>query len=331
MVNILNQVNWGIIGCGDVCEVKSGPAFDKVPHSKLIGVMRRNADKAADYAKRHKVPKYYNDAERLINDPEINAIYIATPPATHKEYAIMAMYAGKPVYIEKPLTINSEQTRKLIEHHQKTEIRATGAYYRRRLPLFEKVKSLIEARSIGEPRAISVRLAIPTMNDQIAKSESNWRLNPDISGGGLFHDLAPHMLDILIWIFGAPSKCFANTLIQSKEGKVADYVSMIALFNKNIALDGTWIFDTHEYCKEDRCTITGSEGVLSFSFFKAAPLILKNENNEQSFTFTNHENIQFEMIKDTVAYFRGEKANPCSLEEVLVSMEMLDVVNHHKN
>ena len=89
-------IHWGIIGCGDVTEVKSDPAFSKVPASKLVAVMRRNADKARDYAARHNVPKWYNDATQLINDPEVNAVYIATPPLQHEEYTIAALRASQP-------------------------------------------------------------------------------------------------------------------------------------------------------------------------------------------------------------------------------------------
>ena len=77
------NILWGIIGCGNVTELKSGPAFNKVPDSKLIAVMRRDREKAEDYAERHKVPKWYDDADKLINDTEVNAIYIATPPSSH--------------------------------------------------------------------------------------------------------------------------------------------------------------------------------------------------------------------------------------------------------
>src|SRR6185369_16685284 len=107
MKTIAGIVNWGIIGCGDVCEVKSGPAFNKVPNSKLVAVMRRDEAKAADFAKRHWVPKYYSDAAQLINDPEVNAIYVATPPSSHAQYMEDALSAGKPVYVEKPVTVSS--------------------------------------------------------------------------------------------------------------------------------------------------------------------------------------------------------------------------------
>lgn len=106
------MVNWGIIGCGNVTEVKSGPAFSKVENSRLVAVMRRNAALAEDYAKRHNVPKFYSKASDLINDPEVNAIYIATPPGSHMEYALEVIKAGKPVYIEKPMAVNYAECEK---------------------------------------------------------------------------------------------------------------------------------------------------------------------------------------------------------------------------
>lgn len=79
-MEILTEINWGIIGAGNVTEMKSGPAFGKVPHSRLVAIMRRDMAKAEDYARRHQVPRWYVDAEELIRDREVNAIYVATPP-----------------------------------------------------------------------------------------------------------------------------------------------------------------------------------------------------------------------------------------------------------
>src|SRR5688572_22425115 len=103
----MDKINWGIIGCGDVTEVKSGPAFNRVRDSALVAVMRRDEAKVKDYASRHQVPAWYTDAQVLINDPGINAIYVATPPSTHEEYAIAALKAGKPVYVEKPMSVDT--------------------------------------------------------------------------------------------------------------------------------------------------------------------------------------------------------------------------------
>ena len=103
----VKKIRWGVIGCGEATEKKSGPAFPLVEGSSVVAVMRRNAQKAKDYAKRHNIPKYYTDPLELLDDDEVNAVYIATPPSTHATYAIMAMKSGKPVYVEKPMAASS--------------------------------------------------------------------------------------------------------------------------------------------------------------------------------------------------------------------------------
>ncbi len=103
-------LRWGILGCGNVTEVKSGPAYQKTDGFKVIAVMRRDAAQCEDYAKRHGIPKFYSDADLLINDPEIDAIYIATPPDSHKYYALKIAQAGKICCIEKPMAPSYEES-----------------------------------------------------------------------------------------------------------------------------------------------------------------------------------------------------------------------------
>jgi predicted dehydrogenase len=166
-MKISGNVKWGIIGCGDVTEVKSGPAFRKVENSDLIAVMRRNGEKAADYAKRHNVPKWYDDAEKLINDPDVNAIYVATPPDTHAEYAIKSMKAGKPVYVEKPMAMNTAECQQMIDVSKQTGMPLFVAYYRRAQPYFVKIKQLIEMPAIGEIKMINLILHLPAKPEEL--------------------------------------------------------------------------------------------------------------------------------------------------------------------
>lgn len=321
---IKEEVRWGIIGCGDVCEVKSGPAFSKVSNSRLVAVMRRDEAKAKDYAKRHHVSKFYSDAQQLINDPEVNAIYIATPPAQHEEYAIKSMLAGKPVYIEKPLALNAESCISIRETSLSQQVPATGAYYRRALPLFNKVKLLLAEKRIGTVKLVLLNtLQSPTKNT-ITKTPDNWRINPEQSGGGLFHDLAPHQLDLMYWFFGKPVEMIGRSLNQNKAHAVPDLTSFEALFNNTIFFRGIWAFNVHESAVADTCEIIGDRGVLKFSFFTGATLEIKTEEGNESIDFTNPPHIQQPMIEKVVQYFRGEGENPCSMDEAFVSMRMLD-------
>jgi predicted dehydrogenase len=201
-MKILETVNWGIIGVGDVTEVKSGPAFYKSEHSSLVAVMRRNADKAADYARRHGVQKWYSNASELINDPRVDAVYIATPPDSHAAYAIEAMRAGKPVYVEKPMARNSAECQKMLEVSEQTGMPIWVAYYRRSLPAFLRAKELIESGEIGKPLMVVIKLHKQAAERCLAKEDMNWRVNSDIAGAGHFFDLASHQFDYLDFVFG---------------------------------------------------------------------------------------------------------------------------------
>jgi predicted dehydrogenase len=321
---IQGDVRWGIIGCGDVCEVKSGPAFSKVLNSTLQVVMRRDLEKAKDYAQRHNVPKFYNDAHDLISDPEVNAVYIATPPAQHEEYAIQSMAAGKPVYIEKPLALDSASSIRIKEASLKYNVRATGAYYRRELPLFKKVKSMLDENALGKIKLILLRtLQSPTKN-MITQTPDNWRVNPALSGGGLFHDLAPHQLDLMYYFFGKPLEMNGRSVIQEKDSKVPDVTSFDALFRDDVLFKGVWAFNVDEQAVTDSCEIIGDKGMLSFSFFSGARLEIKTESGTEVLEFTNPTHIQQPMIEKVVRYFKGEGENPCSVEDALISMQMID-------
>lgn len=313
-MKINGTVNWGIIGCGDVCEVKSGPAFNKVPNSRLVAVMRRDEEKAADFARRHQVPKYYSDASKLINDPDVNAIYVATPPSSHAMYMEEALKAGKPVYVEKPVTTSASFCEKMIEASTRLNGLVSVAHYRRELPLFRKVKELIVAGAIG--RVTLMKLS--TLQSKTTRID--WRIQPDVSGGGLFHDLSPHQLDISYWLFGKPVDVRGHSLNQLNFFNAPDLATIEITFANNVLLQGLWAFNVGEAASQDLCEIAGTGGMIRFSFFKKSTIEINGSVMEMDYP----ENIQKPMIEAVVKYFRGEGENPCSLEEALVVMKMID-------
>ena len=324
MCNITGTVNWGIIGCGDVCEIKSGPAFNKVPLSKLVAVMRRNRDKAKDFAMRHGVPNFYTDANELIDNKEVNAIYIATPPSSHELYLEMALKAGKPVYVEKPVSINAASVARMIAMEEKYNGKVCVAHYRRSLPLFNKIKQLVQEDAIGKAKLILLRTLQPSSSKVILKTTDNWRINPEISGGGLFHDLSPHQLDILYWIFGAPQLVQVMAANQGKQYNAADLVIVQMAFVNDIYFDGVWDFNVAELATEDSCKIIGDKGHISFSFFRNSVIELVTDEGNQVLEMDYPVTIQQPHIDQVVKYFRGENVNPCTLQEALVTMQVMD-------
>ncbi|RCH56619.1 gfo/Idh/MocA family oxidoreductase [Mucilaginibacter hurinus] len=320
------QINWGIIGCGDVTEKKSGPAFNKVPNSRLVAVMRRDGEKAADYARRHSVGKWYGDSDAMLNDPDINAVYIATPPAFHLPYALAALKIGLHVYVEKPVTLNADEAGQMAAAAKISKAKLTVAHYRRAVPLFIKIKELLDNNSIGEVRTVQMRLWQSRKAPLVAGTESNWRVQPHLSGGGYFHDLAPHQLDLMLYYFGEPEKYHGFSLNQAKLTPADDNVNGQILFKSGITFNGSWCFNVGENEQDDKCEIVGTKGKITFAVFGNYIRL-----NDELIEFTHPEHIQQPMIEQVVRYFNDERNNPCSAEEAVTLMEIMDAFTNNPN
>lgn len=317
----MDQVNWGIIGCGNVTEKKSGPAFNKIEGSKLVAVMRRNASKAEDYARRHGVRKFYTDASLLINDPEVNAVYIATPPDTHAKHAIEAMKAGKAVYVEKPMARNMAECEEMIRVSEQTGQPLFVAYYRRRLPVFLKIKELIDAEEIGDVRFIHVQFHNPLKPEELdPDKEPGWRVFPEISGGGHFHDMAAHQFDYLEYLFGPIKEAKGFSLNQAGYYPADDMVTAAFLFESGIAGTGSWCFTVPENLKTDSATILGSDGKITFSFFEHQHIFVeKSDGSNQHYHIPHPENIQQPLIQTIVDELLGRGKSPSTGETAIRS------------
>jgi len=320
------HIHWGIIGCGDVTEVKSGPAFNKIAGSSLYAVMRRDHQKAADYAQRHQVPVFYSDAMALIKDPIINAVYIATPPDSHELYALATIEAGKPVYVEKPMTLNSFSAKKITAFAKEKDVKLVVAHYRNAQPIFLKVKELLKQNVIGKllTAQIDYRRKPPTAKELLQPTLA-WRLNPAQSGGGLFHDLAPHQLGLMQFFFGNP--VFSKGISGNHHSATIadDLITGLALFEKGIQFSGVWNFNAAPDQESDVCIIRGTKGSIEFSVFNNTSIrVLLNNLPLQVLEFPPLPHVQQPMIEKVVAYFNGTGSNPCTPESAATVMEMMD-------
>ncbi len=323
------MIHWGIIGCGNVTEVKSGPAFNKVNGSRLLAVMRRDAVKAKDYARRHGVPKWYSDAQQLIDDPEVTAIYIATPPLFHEPYALAAMQAGKPVYLEKPMSVNAVAAARICQASVKKESRLSVAHYRRQQPLFLHLKKMLDDGYIGKIQKVQMNYFQPHQSPLIAQTGHPWRLDPEISGGGLFHDLAPHQLDLMIYFFGHALRASGNSWNSAGLYKAPDSVEGEIVFENDISFQGSWCF-TSEVQKDD-CLITGEKGSIHFSVFLPQPIKAITGGQEKLFHFEPLPHVQQPMIQKVVEFFSGQGPNPCTPQDGLRVMELIDAFSKANN
>ncbi|MBQ5982540.1 MAG: Gfo/Idh/MocA family oxidoreductase [Prevotella sp.] len=301
----MKLISWGFIGCGEVTEIKSGPAFNDVNGSHIEAVMSRSEARARSYAERHHVPKWYTDAQELIDDPDVNAIYIATPPSSHATFAIMAMRAGKPVYVEKPLASNYDDCVRVNYISEQTGVPCYVAYYRRYLPYFQKVKSIIDKGILGTIIDVNIRYSVPPREMDYDKENLPWRLNAEIAGGGYFYDMAAHQLDLLQHFFGVIVKAHGYYSNRAHLYDVEDTVSACFKFENGLVGSGSWCFVGHESAQEDCIDIVGEKGMVSFSVFNYAPIRLMTSEGTTSIEVENPSYVQLPLIRSVIEDLQG--------------------------
>ena len=285
----LKEVRWGFIGCGfigcgEVTEKKSGPAFNMIEGSKVVAVMSRDEEKVKSYAIRHNIPNWYTDAQELIGDENVNAIYIATPPSSHATFAIMAMKAGKPVYIEKPMAASYEDCARINRISQETGVPCFVAYYRRYLPYFQKVRQLVEEGEIGNVINVQIRFAQPPRNLDYNSKNLPWRVQPDIAGGGYFYDLAPHQLDLLQDMFGCILEAEGYKSNRGGLYEAEDTISACFKFESGLPGSGSWCFE---------------------------PIGLHTERGREEILPPNPPHVQLPLIQTVVEHLQGKAICTC--------------------
>lgn len=306
-------VKWGFIGCGDVTETKSGPAFSEVEGSEVVAVMSRNEHRARTYAINHGIPRWYTDAQQLIDDPDVNAVYVATPPSSHATFAMMAMKAGKPVYVEKPLAASYDDCARINSVSERTGQPCFVAFYRRYLPYFQRVKQIVDDGIIGHVLNVQVRFAVPPRQlDYNKPGELPWRLRPEIAGGGYFYDLAPHQLDLLQHLFGVILDAEGISTNRAGLYQAEDTVSACFRFENGLSGSGMWCFVAHESAREDCIEIIGDRGKLIFSVFDYAPIQLHTSGGTEQIVVENPPYVQFPIIKNVIEHLQGLSVCTCT-------------------
>ncbi len=314
-------VRWGIIGCGDVTEVKSGPGFRLANGSALVAVMRRDAAKAADYAKRHGVPRWYDRADALIADPEVDAVYIATPPDAHLACALKVAAAGKPAYVEKPMARHTPECDAMVRVFAAARLPLFVAYYRRRLPRFLLVKELLEQSAIG--RVTGVRYV---QSEPFHRKDAGWRINATTAGAGHFLDVGSHTLDLMDFFFG-PLRDVAGTAANfASDYAPEDTVAMSFRTENGIPGAATWNFAAGVH--RDNFCITGTDGQIEFPVFDSGPVTIENTAGTRSVTPEHPPHVAQPLIQTIVDDLLGRGTCPSTGESARRTSRVMDAVLH---
>lgn len=315
-------IRWGMLGCGDVTEVKSGPAFQKADGSQLAAVMRRDGSKAEDYARRHNVAFWTDDADELINREDVDIVYIASPPGAHLELALKVCAAGKPCYVEKPMARSAAESRVMLEAFQHAGVPLFVAFYRRAQERFKTIKGLLEGGRIGKLSGVRYDFAKPLPRD-FDPAHIPWRFNAADAGAGLFYDMGSHLLDILDFLTGPLEEVVGVACNRASRHDVEDTVLMTFRV-MGAPGEAGWNFAARE--ERDKIELEGTEGKITFSCFGNEPARLETGVGVEEFSFEPPRHVHQPLVQTIVDELRGVGKCPSTGETALRTMQVMDTV-----
>jgi predicted dehydrogenase len=259
-------IRWGMIGCGEVAQQKSGPGFLRARDSTMIAVADRNGDRAKAFAAKHGVPRWHADAEDVIAAPDVDAVYVATRTDSHCDYVLRCAAAGKPVLVEKPAAMSHAQCQRMIDACTTAGVPLWVAYYRRALPRFLKLRELVESGAVGKVRMATMRHHHSVPSPEAMRGPFwSWRLDPAQSGGGIFFEAVGHTLDILDFVLGPIAEVRAIASNQAGAYPAEDVVAASFRFAGGVLGSGSWCFTADR--DDEYNEIVGSEGRIRYSTF----------------------------------------------------------------
>jgi predicted dehydrogenase len=319
----VKTIRWGIVGCGDVTEVKSGPGFSKSRDSALVAVMRRDGTLAADYARRHGVPRWTTDAEAILRAPDIDAVYVATTPETHEDYVLRCAAAGKPVLVEKPMALSAEECDAMVAACASAGVPLRVAYYRRALPRFLAVRDLVAAGALGDVRMVLSRHFQPLRTAaEAAPASPPWRTDASRSGGGYFVDVMSHTLDFLDFVFGPIEDVRALAANVGGAYAAEDVVAASFRFAGGVHGSGAWCYAADR--DEEWNEIVGTKGRLRFSTTRAVPIELDRDGRRESIDVGDPPHVHQPLIQTFVDELNGKGTCPSTGESAARTTRVID-------
>ncbi len=320
----MKTVRWGMIGCGAVTEVKSGPGLYKADNSQLVAITSADHAQAQSYAQRHGINKIHDNATDLINDPNIDIVYIATPPAFHKAYALECAQAGKMAYIEKPMAQTYADCKEIIDAFSLTHTKAYVAYYRRAMARFVKVHDLLHAGAIGALRFVNVTMYQRPDPEDYNRDNLPWRLIPKIAGGGKFLDMGIHVMDFLDYACGPLLNVSGKASNQADLYEVEDMVTATWQFANGAHGSGNWCFNSFK--NDDEIVFIGEKGKISFCFFAPSSICLETADGIQTLDYPDPEHVQQPFIQSIVDELLGKSACPGDLASAARASAVMDII-----
>jgi 1,5-anhydro-D-fructose reductase (1,5-anhydro-D-mannitol-forming) len=314
------MIRWGIIGCGDVAEYKSGPPLYRTPGSELVAVARRDGIKAADFARRHGARRFYTDAAALVADPEINAVYIASPHGMHLEHASLAARAGKIVLCEKPMGTNTAEAQAIVDISKEHRVSLTVAYYRRFWPITRVIRRLIGEGAIGHLLQAHVQLADYFTIDPARP----WLTNRAASGGGALVNAGSHWIDLIRFLIGEVSEVDAYSL-HTRDWETEDTVSALLQTSEGVPVQLNITLQSPVNINE--IELIGTEGKIHAGpYGEGLWTVYRRDRQPETVQFQHSGPAHSEMISELVSRLLDGQPSPLPGEEAVSAWRTMEAI-----
>ena len=290
-------IRWGIIGCGDVVRKRVAAAIQNDPHSELVALCRRNPEKLAEFCSKFGVDRGSTDANDLINAPDIDALYIATPVHLHHPQTIAAARTGKHVLVEKPMALSTTECDEMIAACRNADVRLGVAYYRPFYPVVQRMSELVQSGEIGTVLSVSAITSTPCAMQP--DEDGYWRVIPGEGGGGSLMDVGSHRLELFLRLFGPITgvKAFCGTVAVDYESE--NVASLALQFESGIQGTLQCFFGTDT--DQDEFAILGTKGRLTSRLLNDGPLLIEKNVEREVEQHPPCPNFNSPLIADFVA------------------------------
>lgn len=317
-MNSEDAIGWGVLGGGRVVEAKSGPGFLIPGKSRVVAVSRRQLEDAEKTAATLGADRAVTSIQDLVSDQAVDAVYIASLPGLHFDAAKVCCDAGKPVYVEKPFVTSTSDAKALIEMFSSKKIGLYVAHYRRALPKFKVLKSMIN-QEIGQIISFDFYLS-RRLSDAIMHP---WLFDPTLSGGGKFADIAAHSIDLLVYFFGNAVDIWACARhVKAPNGR-EDSVVLAIRFENGVC--GTLNYNFLSPEKSDQLSVFGTKANLQFSVHgERKTEIQYQDGRREALELSIPTCIEAPMIEEVVRTLLGEGGNPCTGSDAIETIRIME-------
>ena len=313
-------IRWGIIGCGDVARRRVAGAINDHDGSELVSVCRRDAKALAAFAAEFGAPKQTTSDEEVIADPDIDAVYIATPVNLHKDQTIAAARADKHVLVEKPMGMNGDECQLMIDACKEADVRLGVAFYRRFYPVMQRIEELVSNGTIGAVK--SVRATTGTAWKFQPGDDGYWRVELERSGGGALMDLGSHRINLLVHLFGKPLSVGSSCRTVAADYSADNASAVLAQFDHNVHGIVECFFGVPT--DPDEFSVIGSEGILQVAPLNGGELRWHNGEEWIEESLPPAANFNLPLIADFVQAIHERREPAISGEEGKLTNDVLD-------